>query len=266
VGAITEAKDDDEWRKRITSVLRRSPSVVLIDNVSRKVSSPSLAAVLTQTYWEDRILGQSETIRLPNRAAWVVTANNPTFSIEIARRSIRIRLDAKMQQPWLRSHFRRPNLREFVITHRGQVVWAHLVLCQAWIAAGTPKNTNPQLGSFESWSEVIGGLLKFIGANGFLENVQEFYEAAEEETGDWSAIVKLWWERYQDRLVRATDVYKLIQGRDCSPDLGTGNDNSRKTKFGLLLTSMRDRQFENYRLLAGPTKQGAKLWKLGRVG
>jgi hypothetical protein len=34
-------------------------------------------------------------IDLPNRATWIVTANNPHLSLEIARRCVRIRLDAK---------------------------------------------------------------------------------------------------------------------------------------------------------------------------
>jgi putative DNA primase/helicase len=95
---ITEAKSDEEWRKRITSVLKRGPAAIIIDNINRELSSASLSSVLTQTSWEDRILGQSDTIRLPNQSVWIVTGNNPSFSHEIARRSIRIRLDARMDR------------------------------------------------------------------------------------------------------------------------------------------------------------------------
>ena len=57
---MTEGRDDEEWRKRVTAKLRQMPSIVLIDNLRNKLDSSAVAAALTAPFWEDRILGASE--------------------------------------------------------------------------------------------------------------------------------------------------------------------------------------------------------------
>ena len=79
--AMTTAPDtsqyaDEEWRKRITSMLRAGINSIIIDNVEGVLSSPSLAAALTLTTWSDRILGRSEQINIPQRSTWIATGNN----------------------------------------------------------------------------------------------------------------------------------------------------------------------------------------------
>ncbi|MCA3395866.1 MAG: toprim domain-containing protein, partial [Roseomonas sp.] len=107
---MTEGRDDDEWRKRLTAKLRQLPVLLLIDNLRQELDSAALAAALTAPAWEDRILGVSDIIRLPVRCTWVATGNNPAVSHEIARRLVRIRLDARSDQPWRREGFRHPDL------------------------------------------------------------------------------------------------------------------------------------------------------------
>ena len=127
---MTEGRDDEEWRKRVTAKLRQIPSMVLIDNLRHKLDSSAMAAVLTAPFWEDRILGVSEMTRLPIRCLWIATGNNPEFSNEMARRIVRIRLDANVEQPWHRSGFRHPDLMIWVRAPRARLVSACLTLCQ----------------------------------------------------------------------------------------------------------------------------------------
>ena len=159
LSAMTEGRDEDEWRKRITARLRSSPSAILIDNLRRRLDSSALAAAITATVHEDRILGTSDTVRLPIRCVWIATGNNPTLSAELTRRAVRIRLDAKLDRPWLREGFRHADLRAWASTHRGELVWAALVLGRAWIVAGRPQGAGV-LGMFEQWSRVMGGILE----------------------------------------------------------------------------------------------------------
>jgi putative DNA primase/helicase len=100
--ALTEGSSEDEWRKRITSKLMRSPSLIVIDNLRERLDSAALSAALTADTFEDRVLGLSQMVTLPVRCTWVATGNNPAMSNEIARRSISIRLDAKVDRPWER--------------------------------------------------------------------------------------------------------------------------------------------------------------------
>ena len=105
---MTEGRDDEEWRKRVTAKLRQIPTIVLIDNLRQKLDSSAVAAALTAPFWEDRILGSPEMVRLPIRCLWIATGNNPEFSNEMARRLVRIRLDANVERPWQRSRFPPP--------------------------------------------------------------------------------------------------------------------------------------------------------------
>src|SRR5262249_41037636 len=94
----TEGKDEGEWRKSITAKLIQHNDIVIIDNVHRLESS-ALSAALTANVWEDRMLGQTAMVRSMVRMTWIATGNNPALSHEIARRTVRIRLDSKVDRP-----------------------------------------------------------------------------------------------------------------------------------------------------------------------
>lgn len=192
VSSISEARDDDEWRKRITSQLRSARPAVLFDNITKPLSSGSLASVLTATVWEDRLLGKSENLYFPVRCVWVTTANNPTMTTEIARRCIRIRLDAQMDRPWFRSGFAQKDLRSWANAKRGELVGAALTIAQSWVNAGRPPTEVRPVGSYEQWTLVIGGILQHAGIPGFLANLHEFCEAADIEGAIWRQVVEVW--------------------------------------------------------------------------
>ena len=254
------AENDAEWRKRITSSLQTSPIAVVIDNLRERLDSAALSAVLTSSIWEDRILGSSDTVRLPNSAIWVITANNPAMSSEIARRCIRIRLDPMVERPWLREGFRHKDLRAWVRAHRSELVWASLTLIRAWIAAGKPLGDHT-LGSFERWAAVMGGVLNVSEIEGFLSGQHDFYEVADEDAVVWRHLVATWWDRYESQEVGTSDLFQIAVDID-GLDLGDGSDRSQRTRFGKLLGSRRDQVINGYRLLPGRKEHGARLWRL----
>jgi hypothetical protein len=215
VGAsvTTEGRDDEEWRKRITAKLRQVPSLILIDNLREKLDSSALAAALTAPFWEDRVLGHSEMVRLPIRCAWVATGNNPTFSNEMARRIVRIRLDARTDQPWRREGFRHPDLMGWVRANRPRLVAAGLTLCQAWVAAGRPRATRT-IGSYEDWSATMGGILDVAGVLGFLGNLDEMLTVSDAEGAVWRPLVQAWWDRFGSTEVGSADLYPVALNTD----------------------------------------------------
>ena len=262
---MTEASDDEEWRKRVTAKLRQIPALLLIDNIHHKLDSSALAAALTAPFWEDRILGVSEMTRLPIRCIWIATGNNPEFSNEMARRLVRIRLDARVDQPWRRDGFRHPDLMIWVRANRARLVAACLTLCRAWIAAGRPRGSRSN-GSYESWAQTMGGVLHVAGIEGFLGNLDELMEASDGEGAVWRSFVSAWWDRFGTAEVGTGDLFALAT--DCEPPLplGPGNEKSQRTRLGKALGKMRDRVFDiagtkvRIRLL-GVSHQ-AKRWQL----
>lgn len=275
IPTMTEGRDEDEWRKRLTAKLRNGPQYLLIDNLRRRLDSGAVAAAITSPTWEDRLLGQSATLRMHVRCGWLATGNNPVVSSEMARRIIRIRLDAKMDRPWLRKEFKH-DLRVWSRRNRDRLVWAALTLIRAWIAAGRPPGSI-KLGMFEDWSEVMGGILDVAGIPGFLTNLDEFYDESDAEGSQWRSFVAAWWNEHQTRPAKVAELFGLI-GDDVTLPLGEGSDQSRKVRLGQMLTQARDRMFdlefaegESVRtirvcLRRGDMKKRAYEWSLEEIG
>lgn len=267
VGAsvMTEGRDDEEWRKRITAKLRQIPSLILIDNLREQLDSSALAAALTAPFWEDRILGQSDMTRLPIRCAWVATGNNPTFSNEMARRLVRIRLDAHTDQPWRRDSFRHPDLMVWVRANRGRLVAACLTLCQAWIVAGRPRGSR-SIGSYEIWAQTLGGVLEVAGIEGFLGNLDEMMAASDSEGGAWRAFVQTWWDRFGTAEVSASDLFGHARIADPALPISAKDENGQRVRLGLALRKLRDRAFRisdrMVHIRAGASLHNAQRWRL----
>ena len=262
--AMTEARDEDEWRKRVTARLMGGASVILIDNLHRRLESAALSAVLTTETWEDRILGRSETTRIPVRCAWVATGNNPALSGEITRRTVRIRMDAKMDRPWQRKGFRHPDLRRWAKGQRAEIVRAILVIVNTWLVAGRPTGT-ASLGGFESWSDTVGGILQAATIPGFLGNLEDLYEQSDAEGAAWRAFVQTWWDKHGDNPVGVAALWDLIDKGDLPIDLGKGAEHGQKVNLGRDIKSRRDRQFDDLRIIDAGTKGRAQQYRLENV-
>jgi uncharacterized C2H2 Zn-finger protein len=209
----TERDKETELRKRVTSILIEGRQCVVIDNVEIKLKSAVLGALLTCTYWQDRILGKSELVSIPHRIVWMVTGNNIRLAGDLPRRCYIIRLDAKQARPWLRDpeDFLHPNLIEWVQENRGQLLGAIFTIARSWITAGKPiPDDLPLLGSFEDWTRTIGGILHHVGIDGFLQNLEEMYSRAEEEEG-WQGFFSAWYEIFGENAVRVAEVKQALE-------------------------------------------------------
>lgn len=262
---MTEGRDDEEWRKRVTAKLRQIPAIVLIDNLRSKLDSAAVAAALTAPFWEDRILGASEMARLPIRCLWIATGNNPEFSNEMARRLVRIRLDPHVERPWQRTDFRHPDLMTWVRANRPRLVAACLTLCQAWIATGKPRASRT-IGSYENWAQIIGGVLEVAGIPGFLGNLDEMMEASDSEGAGWSAFIAAWWDRFGTAEVGAVDLFDVALFCDPTPPITGQTERAQRTGFGIAIKKLRDRVFQvgdlNLRLVQSGTFRRAVKWQL----
>ena len=267
---MAEATADEEWRKRITSTLLGAPAVVYIDNLNRMLAAGALAAALTTTEWSDRVLGKSEQIQVSVRCVWAATANNPTLSTEIARRCIRIRIDPKDDQPWQREGFKHPKLRSWVEAHRGQLIWAALVICRYGLQHGTASRP---LGSYEAWSDVLGRILQGAGFPDFLGNLDDLYNRADTEGAAWRTLIAAWWEKYQSAPTAAGDLFPLIGETEADVLISGKDEIGRKRSFGKALARVLDRVFsietggatQRLQVGDGGSKQRARLWKRTRI-
>ena len=267
VGTMAAGGDDEEWRKRLTTVLQAGASAVLIDNVRSSIESAELSRALTSRRWSDRRLGGNELLSLPVRCAWVATGNNPMLSTEIARRCVRVRLDAKRERPWQRppSDFRHDPLLSWAHDQRGELVGAALTLCQAWLAAGRPRAKTPPIGSFESWAQVIGGILAHAGIAGFLTNLDELYERADSEGAIWRRFVGAWWDTHETNPVGVAQLFTIAEAMD-EFDFGRATtERGQKTVLGKELKSKEDMIIGGRRIMTAGIYKRKEQFRLAQA-
>jgi hypothetical protein len=268
---MTYVSEEAELRKQLTSVLSEGAAVVLLDNVQRPVSSATFAALLTAPVWSDRLLSTNRMARLPNRTLWLMTGNNLELSREMSRRSVWVRLDPQVDRPWERSGFRHDPLATWVAEHRHQLVWALLVLVGHWLARGRPRWQGTPLGSFERWSQTVGGILQAVGIEGFLDNRQELYRRADPETEEWRRFIEVWWGRFSDNTVSTADLYPFVQDLGLLPSWARKGrkdeaDRAARTRLGIALRTHLDRRYGDWFLRNPDTdRNGAALWCLERA-
>lgn len=272
--AVTTApRSEEEWRKRITSVLWGGQRLVLIDNVEGTLQSPSLAAAITAPVWQDRLLGKNRQVELPVNVTWLATGNNIRLGGDMARRCYLVRLDARVAQPWRRTGFRHADLIGCVRYRRPQLVAAVLTLVRAWDVEGRPKPSLLPLGSFQEWVSVVGGILDVAGVSGFLGNLDGMYAKADTETPAWTAFFEAWRDWFGERAVTAAAVIEAMNGRDprqallrdLLPDEVAGaKPELRSRVLGTALARREERRFGQLglRVVRAGTEHHAICWKV----
>ena len=262
----TLPEDEDDIRKMITAELVTGRPIVLIDNLNEKrtLDSPALASVVTQPTWTDRLLGVTKMLSLENHALWLMTGNNPQLSSEMSRRCVRVRIDPRIDMPWLREGFKHPVIADWARENRSALVHAALTLIQAWIAVGKPLRDR-RLGSFERWSEVMGGVLDVAEIHGFLGNLNELYAAADRDGQAWREFTGAWWEAFRGEPKRVSELNQFCEERDLMVGVrGDGSARSQQTRLGKALGIKRDRVFNGLTIkqVEKGKHKGCTLWAL----
>jgi hypothetical protein len=235
----------------ITAELLKGRPIVLLDNADdrKKLHFPSLASVLTAVRWTDRLLGESKMASLPNHGLWMMTGNNPHLDLELTRRCIRVRIDPRLDRPWKRTEFRHPDLVRWVKANRSSLVHAILTLVLGWIATGRPIGQK-RLGSFEGWSELVGGVLGVAGVEGFLANLDQLYDQADQDGQKWREFTSAWWEAFRDAEKQVSDLNGFCEQRGLMLEArGNGQPRSQQVRLGNALSRCRDRLFGNLRVV-----------------
>src|SRR5262249_53414490 len=130
--------------------------------------------------------------------------------------------------------------------------------------AGLPKFSGKPLGSYEQWSAVTGGILEFHGIEGFLGNLDEFYEAADEESDQLRAFVQAWAATYGDRVL--TSMYLVSAAQSAGIDLGPSKDTQAKAiRVGLYLKAHSDRIIDGYKIVKDGNANNSSQWRLQKV-
>lgn len=187
------ADNEEEWTKQISRCLRSAPPAVLIDNVrGSQLDSASIDKLFTGPQFSARGMHTLDSVILDNNKIWCATSNNAVFKEDTARRFVYINLDKPLSKN--EKTYRKENLLDWCLDNAGELAWAVRTIVRGWVVAGRPKwrkfrpanavdDGAPKGGmpSYEEWSSYMGGLMDWLGLEGFLTN---YREAADESNSE----------------------------------------------------------------------------------
>lgn len=211
-------EDNEEIRKNITSMLREGVIVVKLDNLGQNsmFDAPAWAKLLTEGRHQDRLLSQNKNLTLDNTLCLYLTGRSVKIGGDIPRRTVLVEMeeiDPDLIRHPERRMFRHPNIKIWIKENRGELVAAIFTMYRAWVLAGKPKSEVSVMGSFEGWSEIVGGVLDYAGIHGFLGNRNKIYNEMDSENDEWVVFVKQWHEIASGTHLTAGEVLRYINAR-----------------------------------------------------
>ncbi|MBT2788032.1 MULTISPECIES: hypothetical protein [unclassified Halomonas] len=148
----THARDDEEIRKRIMTILMTGTRAVIWDNVIGVFDSAALAGALTSENYSDRILGKTGSANVPNKALWLLTGNNLTLAGDLPRRVLKCRIDPEMDSPFARQFDVDPEA--YCQQHRQRMIADALTVIRGWLASNDAPAPG-KMASFEAWDTLV---------------------------------------------------------------------------------------------------------------
>lgn len=219
VNTTTYKAAEEEMRKYLDSALLNGDPFAVLDNVPAGVvlDSASLAAALTVSRIDMRILGHTQTMTARNLMTLCITGNNTKLSHELARRSCPITLVPRDAHPERRKDFVHPLARDYATQQRGAVLSSILSGVKRWHDAGMPEPVEmPRTGSFEEWRNVVGGIMEHgLGYDLVMSNSDKFMG----ESGDGA----------RDDLAALAGVFDATHG------MGPGNAQGAEALYDLAM-------------------------------
>lgn len=278
------AKRQEEFEKDVTGILRDTTEpVVLWDNVevTDTIAHGSLSALLTSRDWSKRVLGVTDRVTCVNDRLWIATGNNITVGGDIASRSVLTRLDPQMERPEERTGFRiQEDIWQWIgrDENRARILWSLLILARAWLAAGAPLVNRP-MRNFTRWAETMGGLVAFLGIEGFLDNASELTVGADDGETLTAAFVCKWAEKFGGRWVTTKELVASAQiesygGHSVDPwggDFLSKEDRGQTVLYtakglGRFLAARRDRIYSGYAIRRSETQvDNTWRWRVEKI-
>ena len=235
---------DDEMRKRITSALMAGSRFFHLANMKGHVRYASLEAATDDSgIWEDRRLGASETITLPNETEFSFSANNATWEPDIERRCRRIRLLFRPEH--VNSHkYRHNDIRAWVRMHRSDLLSAVNAIVVEWVRRGCPPGPTP-FTSFPEWSRVVGGVFLCAGLPDPCQPNADNKVSGDQSTAAMRDFFAIAFERFGSKEILKPEFQDFVQGEQAVHDLFewiTFSERRGLIVFGKLLTKFDNRE------------------------
>ncbi len=190
-------RNDDEIRKSLFAALRTGAEVLSWDNLSGKLDSDALCMFLTSETVNDRVLGVSDTLSLPNTALFLGSGNNLSLVGDLNRRIFKISIAPNMENPHLRSFDLNP--LDYCTKNRMKLIKSVLTLLAGYLSDKTYKRTKGSFASFDDWDYLVRNCVVYLGYDDPVEKINNQY-IADPQKQRLSALMHAWDKFLGDRL------------------------------------------------------------------
>lgn len=161
-GPVAKLKKDADLDKELEAFARASVPFVFFDNVRSGLDSPSIEQMMTSGESTGRAMGGHGVFGAKNTMLLLVTGNRLELNEDTQRRFLVVDLFEKGEPA---ERVVGSLLSESVMradAWRKMALECLYAMVKAWFDAGMPKGET-ELGSFEEYSRVIGGIVKSAG-------------------------------------------------------------------------------------------------------
>lgn len=204
-------RDEAEMNKVITAILDVTTSpVIIFDNATGVIRSSTLSGLLTSDRWEDRRLGTGNLVNASNDRLWVITGNNINVTGDLARRTLRARIDAGVPHPERRTNFAIPDFESWVRDNRGGLLWALLVLIRHWFRQGRPDGEPRGADVYNRWANTVDGILRAAGAKKGKFDDSVLVKSSDSEEMEWGHLLHAIYQVKHEEEWTARDILLMV--------------------------------------------------------
>jgi len=213
--------DEEECEKRLFSIGLAGHPVALFDNLRVILSGAAIEKTLSATGLSGRVLGKSEDRTIPWSTVLYFTANAAGYSNDNTARVIHVMLRGRGTDRESTHKFKRPNLVEWVIDHRDEVLRAAFTILAAHRDASRP-HAGKTLPKFEVWSRIVAGAIHWASGHDPIDAKPP--ENANQDANVARVAVLAWWHAFGDRPLRVGQVLEKMRERDLAPGVSALRD------------------------------------------
>lgn len=242
-------EDKAEMKKVLFTMAFRALAVTGFDNVEGVIKSPELCAfTTTQDKVQGRKLGTLDTANPEVRMMLLLTVNNGRCSLDIARRSSRVRLRATHSVHQSRT-YNVENILQYVTENRGLILSALARLVEDWVAGGYPESRDiPTLDTFETWSKVVGPICFHAGLTKWMANKVTAQKQLNVNI-DEDPFVQEWWKKHKNSPVKAAQLVQIcLKENLLGHVIGDRSLHSQASSMGSWLVSHLDAEVGGFRV------------------
>jgi hypothetical protein len=229
--------NDEEFEKRLGSIVRRGVTTIIIDNAKSRgrearIDSACLERSITDSILSFRLLGYSQDIRAENSHIFCLTANSANVSRDLVTRSAVINLFYE-GNPERRS-FSIADPEGYAQEHRLELYGELIGMVERWKEAGQPLASVDSRFNKRGWGKVIGGILDACGEPDFLSNAEEAATQLDDTRREFTELVAIMGDHPQGIWTAAELSDLCVRHELLQIERGDGSARSQATRMGVI--------------------------------